>query len=529
MTQRGYPFSCILLPEMTKYPGQNMMKPITLFILVFMIASAAVAQNNASRYRQYAGRYGGNSGICLFEDGGFMLYGYATAVFGKYIFEKDYLSFFPDQPELFEVYAHYNKALGDSTRINFAGFQEGRTFIQFNKQKPQRVFNEDANCFDAPFVYQGVQPLTSFTLSFIKESVWRDQGKGNPSWQYEVKSNYNDFIWIFNEPKREYENFSARLTAASGKTRLQLSNYGGNEGYVKQIPDKEEKQQWLEILEWKKQYDASKHPGGTAVFANKHYHVFPQPDSLNYIWDEASQQYISRQAGNNEVYYQNNQYNDDRFLRKYVKLEPQNKGAVNFAEDSATNNSIFYTICGEGSRPSYRYQGFVEYKDTSAKGTPLMQTAPAPPPEISSANIATQDHLPGSISNSDTGQPVILVKPFAVDRPDGFYIIEKKNNDDYTKTVLAAAPSLTPKDFEAVQYKTGAYDESIIEIRFTKTGTIKLQQFSSDQVGKQVALVANRKVIVMPFLAEPIKSGRIDIHWGRSTQEAATIAGWLQR
>ncbi|MCH5686926.1 hypothetical protein LWM68_23230 [Niabella sp. W65] len=194
-----------------------MMKPITLFILVFMIASAAVAQNNASRYRQYAGRYGGNSGICLFEDGGFMLYGYATAVFGKYIFEKDYLSFFPDQPELFEVYAHYNKALGDSTRINFAGFQEGRTFIQFNKQKPQRVFNEDANCFDAPFVYQGVQPLTSFTLSFIKESVWRDQGKGNPSWQYEVKSNYNDFIWIFNEPKREYENFSARLTAASGK------------------------------------------------------------------------------------------------------------------------------------------------------------------------------------------------------------------------------------------------------------------------------------------------------------------------
>ncbi|MCH5720084.1 hypothetical protein [Niabella hibiscisoli] len=196
-----------------------MKQTIFLITLLFVTlkSSAQHTNSNIDRYRQYSGRYGGNSGICLFEDGGFMLYGYATAVFGHYNFEKDYLLFFPDQPELFEVYACYNKELGDSTRIYFAGFEEGNTFVTFNSGKRQRVFNEDANCFDAPFVYQAAQKLTGFTLSFKRENVWWELGKPNPSWQYEPTGTYNDFMWMFNEPKREYENFEARLTAVAGK------------------------------------------------------------------------------------------------------------------------------------------------------------------------------------------------------------------------------------------------------------------------------------------------------------------------
>ena len=67
---------------------------------------------NQERYKEISGRYGSNDGICLFEDGTFMLYGYATAVFGHYGFEKDYLLFYTDKQDLFEIYAHQDPSLG---------------------------------------------------------------------------------------------------------------------------------------------------------------------------------------------------------------------------------------------------------------------------------------------------------------------------------------------------------------------------------------------------------------------------------
>lgn len=507
---------------------RNSMKQVLLLIGLFIMTSATFAQNTTrERYRQHAGRYGGNSGICLFDDGSFMLYGYATAVFGSYSFKEEYLQFIPDKPELFQVYAHYNSTLGDSTRMNFAGFEEGKTFVQFNEEKQRRVFNEDANCFDAPFVYQTDQQLTRFTLSFIRENVWWDLGKSNPSWQYEPAKKYNDFILIFNEPKREYEDFAARFAKVEGKTILQLSNYGGDEGFVKQTQDKEEQKQWQEVLEWKRAYDESKRTAVDAIFANKHYRLFPTPDSLNYIWSEATNGYISRQADDNEEYFRSNQYQDDRLLRKYVKLVAENKDTANFTEDNGANNSIFYTVCGEGTRSSYHYNGFITYEEEEEERTPLIVTAPAPPLEISPNKIADQDPLPGSEKDSNADETVTLLKPFTVNRRDGFYSIEKKHAD-YTQTVLAADPSLTPKDFDTVIYKTGAHDESIIEIRFNKAGAIKFEKFSKGQVGKQVALVADHKIIMMPFIAEPITNGRIDISGNQSAEEAESIVKRLQ-
>lgn len=510
---------------------RNSMKQVLLLISLFTMASESYTQNTAwERYRQHAGRYGGTSGICLFDDGRFMLYGYATAVFGSYSFkEGNNLQFIPDKPELFEVYAHYNRMLGDSTRINFAGFEEGKTFVQFNEGKRQRVFNEGANCFDAPFVYQAAQKLTRFTLSFVSENAWWDQNNPNSSWSYAFNNNYNDFILVFYKPKREYQDFEARLTVKAGKTLIQLSNYGGEEGFIKQIPDKEEQKQWLDILEWKKQNDESRRTTVNAIFANKHYRLFPPPDSSNYIFNDAANEYISLRANDNEEYFRNNQYQDDRLLRKYVKLVAQNKDTAGFTADNGADNSIFYTVCGEGARPSYHYQGFVVYHEEATEKIPLVATAPVPAVEISPYKIADQDPIPGSVENSNPNEIVTLLKPFAVNRPDGFYIVEKKNNDDYTRTLLAAAPSLTPKDFEAVQYKSGAYDESIIEIRFNKAGAVKLHQFSSAQVGKQIALVADHKVIMMPIIAEAITSGRVDVSGNYSAEEAKAIVKRLQQ
>lgn len=326
-----------------------LVKTIITMLAALLLATASMAQN--PRYQQYTGRYGGNSGICLFADGKFMLYGYATTVFGKYLFEKDYLLFYPDQPSLFTVYAHRNPTLRDSTRINFVHFQDGQTWVQFDKAAALRVFNEDANCFDAPFVYQHPQPIQTFSLMTAVEDR---QGSKTTVWQYNNKDGCNDFVFIYNKPKQVYENFSAHMEGNA----IKLSNT--SEAFTKAPLDEEERKQWQEILQWKEQYFATQAEEQDIVFANKHYNSF-LPDLKNYNYEQASALYIAKNAADNEAYFRGNQYKDDRYLRKYTKLLPlQQNGSYTGPYNTG---SIFFTRCGDATGKSYKYNGFVKYEE----------------------------------------------------------------------------------------------------------------------------------------------------------------------
>lgn len=347
-----------------------------LFLTLFawlLLATAASAQNTDKlmSYKKYAGRYGGNSGICLFDDGKFLMYGYATAVFGRYELEKELLLFYPDKPELFQVFAHLNKSIGDSMRLNFKGFEkEGQTFIQFGKGNAQRVFNEDANCFSQPFVYELPGKVPGLTLSMLLEEDAYGQNKLENAWHYANSNGYNDFILVCNAPRREYEDFRGIVTGSKEGEAIRLSNYGGDAGYGKH-PTTEKDEQWTEILEWKNQYDQSKAAEQNVVFANRHYKVFAEEHVAAYRYDQSSNQYIG--SSDNDEYYKQNQYNDDSKLRKYTKLQPETKQNITELKSEA-GKSIFFTVCGEGSERSYKYNGYIKYDEPET--APPVKTAP---------------------------------------------------------------------------------------------------------------------------------------------------------
>lgn len=355
------------------------MKRSILLYTILILSMTAFAQNNNKdvRYKKYTGKYGDNSGICLFEDGQFLMYGYATMVFGTYRFEKDYLLFTPDKPDIFEVYAHRHPNYGDSVRINFAGFQQSKTFLQFDNDIAHPVFNENANCFDPPYVYEAARTPHSFTLSAIlPQARWNKEDAGL-SWTYQVNKDFNDFVFVYNEPKRQYENFSGMVRKNEDGETLLLSNYGGKEGYQKNEPA--DNNEWQRVLAMKQEYEASKQGNNADTgYANRHYKVFPEVDLTNYTFDPASNQYISKQAADNEQYFRSNQYDDDRYLRQYVKIQPVTKRNNEFDAHKAATGSIFYTVCGEGSEKSYHYNGYTKYDDPAANATPIVTTAPAP-------------------------------------------------------------------------------------------------------------------------------------------------------
>ncbi len=89
-------------------------------------------------------------------------------------------------------------------------------------------------------------------------------------------------------------------------------------------PATEEDRNWREILEWKAGSDQSG-ADKDAVYANALYNTFSTPDTLNYKYDAALDMYVDMPNKDNDSYYQGNAYNDDRYLRKYVKRAPQKK------------------------------------------------------------------------------------------------------------------------------------------------------------------------------------------------------------
>lgn len=362
------------------------MKVLTTLITVLFFMSTSSAQETTlkgsakDRYKQISGRYGGNDGICLFEDGQFMLYGYATAVFGYYVFEKDYLLFYPNQSELFEVYASRNKSIGDSSQFNFVGFERGgKTLIRLGNDAVKPVFNDNANCFDGPFVYALPKKIQGFGL-YGQEQDAENLSTGNAGnvFFYRNDLSYNDFILVYNAPKREYENFSAMLSKTGTTSRIKLSNFGNGDGYVKRDQDEE----WKDILAMRKEYEQSKTQIKNGVFANKHYKTFPL-ELEDYYFDTRSGQYISKRAAGNEAYFLSNPYSDNRYLRKFVKLDKQQMTRISLPLKETSVNSIFFTVCGEGAEKSYHYKGILKPQNDGGNLTvPTTVPSPIPPKKL---------------------------------------------------------------------------------------------------------------------------------------------------
>lgn len=219
------------------------MKKVFIILLCYLTMHISFTYGQPNE-KQYIGRYGYNDGVCLFEDGQFLLYGYATAVFGRYQFQDDKILFYPDRRDLFEVYGTQNPQIkGEQSRWQFMGFEEGETFVQFDQDSIYRVFNADANCFSYPYSTNRTQPVEHINLMDQPEdsSIFK-------TFHFANTAAYNDFVLVYNKMDKAYEDFTGRLE----DNVLKLSNYGGEDGYKKQDEDTE----WDEILQWKAQYGA---------------------------------------------------------------------------------------------------------------------------------------------------------------------------------------------------------------------------------------------------------------------------------
>ncbi|PVH23951.1 hypothetical protein DC487_15990 [Sphingobacterium corticibacter] len=325
-------------------------------------------QNN----QDIAGQYGSSDGVLLFENGRFALYGYATFVLGSYAITKNGIDFTPDVPPLFAVYGFHNPALGDGVQMMFQGFEEGGTYVMFDDEKPQPIFNQDANCFDWPFVYHRENKPHSITFNLNKDEY--DDAFGDLTidnhWQF-ANDQYNDFIFVFNKPTRYYLPFKGLLQETTEEVKfLQVSaNFGDR---LLPFTPKEEVNEWAEIVQMENRSDISAQDQ-EAVYANERYNMVGL-ESENYAWDENSNLLVDTLNTEEESEFRATTYHDTRFLKKYVSIKATRKTNLDISSLQPSTNSIFFTSCEE-SEKSYKNP----YNQVEAEENTQLDTIPPIP------------------------------------------------------------------------------------------------------------------------------------------------------
>jgi len=92
------------------------------------------------------------------------------------------------------------------------------------------------------------------------------------------------------------------------------------------------------------------------VLVNQDYGTFLL-DLEDYVLNTKTNQYIRENI--NEIYLPANRYEDDRYLRKYIRQQPNAKKEENLSQMRIANGSIFFTSCDDVEK-SYHYKNDAE-------------------------------------------------------------------------------------------------------------------------------------------------------------------------
>ena len=118
-----------------------------------------------------------------------------------------------------------------------------------------------------------------------------------------------------------------------------------------------------------------------------------------------------------------------------------------------------------------------------------------------------------------------------VNRINGFYAVVnfKETEYDAEKYELAQEPSITKEDILSVNKIVSDYGGYEIQLIFTKEGTLKLTEFSKNNIEKPFAIVVNKLIISTPRFYSEITGGKANISGNFSETEIDEIITNLKK
>ncbi|RZL51242.1 MAG: hypothetical protein EOP00_00045 [Pedobacter sp.] len=317
----------------------------TIFLLLF--STTIIAQETTMK-NSISGMYGqgSQSGIYIYDDGTFALFGYATLVMGKYTLKDDQINFLPDiSKQVFTVLGRKNPNIKKGVKLTFSGnfLNDGPTYIKFDNDPLINTFEEDYDGGSSEYVAE--LPYQPKTISLAQNTV-------NHLYRYNTNTfnlseNCNDFMLFYHKTISEQKPFSATLKTDNGKTILQ-SRWGefikyeiGKDtefetfltNYKKQaIKDKD-----VKVFYFNDQLKTAK----GFNYLSEEFSIF---DINNYVLDEASNKYIRNDIYKKGTNYSNvlvSDYHDESYILKYNNIDANEQTLTDFGKGKVGTKALF--------------------------------------------------------------------------------------------------------------------------------------------------------------------------------------------
>lgn len=319
-----------------------------LLILTLLFINKAFAQQENTMTKNTSGRYvqGSQSGIYIYDDGSFALFGYATLVLGKYTLSDNQISFIPDIPkQVFTVLGRNNPTVKSGVKLTFAsGFlNDGPTYIKFDEDSLMNTFQED---------YDGGEPYYVIRLAKTPKTLTLAQNTINHLYQnntniFNLDHHFNDFLLFYNKTTGEQKPFSAAFKTENGTTILQ-SRWGD----FKKNETGADAELDTFISNYKKQQEKGKDAkefyfnnelktANGFSYLSEEFSVF---DINNYILDESSNKFIRKDIYKKGTDYTNAvvaDYHDESYILKYDNIKVAEQTLTDFGKVKVGPKALF--------------------------------------------------------------------------------------------------------------------------------------------------------------------------------------------
>lgn len=271
----------------------------------------------------------------------FLVMAYGTLIKGTWSIKKDLIELKPQNPDAkFYVYARKNPNIKTGMRIGFSGDKIGNSGILVGEfpNKMQPLFNEDANCFDFPYVH--VFKEKPATLSLLEEQNYENEmGVEIPKLIYNFPTgDYNDFIVQHMQDGLYHNDFIFKMTK-DGSSLVDDSGKPLRKSTVKEAFPHEEELKFMEGA-FNRAFDADYKLVNNAY--NTHDDMDQEIDLEYYKYDAQKNVYVNPAVPAKQLNYKSEDYHYNEVLMKFDKIKGTSQPQVAV---KPLSNSIFTAKC----------------------------------------------------------------------------------------------------------------------------------------------------------------------------------------
>ncbi|WP_136666744.1 hypothetical protein [Flavobacterium sp. H122] len=316
---------------------------------LFMLSNFLFSQKqNENKIPKGSYSQGSTSGIYIFEDNTFALYGYATLVFGEYKIQNNSIDFIPFKPEQpFTILGRENKSVKKGIKLTFESsfIEYDSIFVKFDKKNPINLLESNIEK-GKPYYITNLDYKPSL-ITLIQNKENSENNNDSNTYSFNINPNYNDFLLFYNVSKRESEPFSGKIMSKNKQTVL-VCDWGN---FKKE--NKEEAEMLTFLNQYKKEYQKSKtqnefHFNDRLKKATGYNHLSERENIFsidNYILDASSNKYIRKDIYKKQKKYLNEKvtdYHDESIILKYDKINPSLKNFTDLNKITKGKNEFLF-------------------------------------------------------------------------------------------------------------------------------------------------------------------------------------------